>query len=244
MISNGHNYFLRSRSAIQSSESTLPTNPISLQKRFNDTMDRFAPLPFSGSRGDDPEDWFQKFELYCNLRDYDDNQRQAAFALSLCDAASRWYQMLPSESKNDINSLRQAFVTRFAASTKNNSERMQELWTAKQNPTEPVRDFIDRMRQLSVGLEVSDGLLYSAILAGLRSDIRQHVARTSAKSVKELTDQAILAEATNFTSNSIMPDSITEALQRLERKFEETQVVIIGRNQEILPGAGCSNIFT
>ena len=116
----------------------------------------------------------------------------------------------------------------FRENTADNSDRMQAVWTAKQNMSEPVRNYYDRIISMAADLDMSEQLLTSAIQAGLKPAIKQFVARNQPKSLKELLECAILAESTDYhTFDAALPGSITSTLQRLTQKLDDTHLASI-----------------
>ena len=123
----------------------------------NEEMDSFLPGNFSGSETDsDPREWFRKFELYCTVKGLKAETKKAAFALSLRDVASRWYELLDDNTKSDFKQLHDTFIARFTTSPIPQSEKMRRFWTAKQESKESIRNFVDRMRSNAVEIDVND----------------------------------------------------------------------------------------
>ena len=147
----------------------------------------------------------------------------AAFALSMRENASRWLLIVPDDIKSNKKDLYDAFLTRFTSSPQTYSEKMRQFWTARQEEKESVRNFIDRMQSIASDLSIRDPILTTAIQSGLKPSIKQHVARQNPQTVSALLEHALLAESTDFGTESSMTD-VTAAIRRLEEKFDKVQI--------------------
>lgn len=201
-------------------------------------MDLFFPQPFTGAGGCDPKAWITHYELYCKLKGLGVEGRRAGFLLSMKDIAALWIQTVQDIDSKVWDALRAEFIARFEPMDAGEIDKNKKIWTSVQGSTEPVRDFIDRITALSIGLDFTDALLLQAIQSGLKPSLRQFVARQQPKTVKELRDFAILAETTEFASAAVIPDTITNALQRLEEKLDRTHLAAISNNQLDRPRRG------
>lgn len=187
------------------------------------------PTSFSGTDGCDPATWLENFNLYCQFRGLNEDGRRALFQLTMKDVAAMWLKTVPDEDRNQWNTLTTTFMERFALIESGASDKMKKIWTAKQGQTEPVRNYIDRVKALSAGLELADTVLVSAIEAGFKPEIRQFVARQQPKTMKTLLESAMLAERTAFPEATI-PDALSNTLHRLEQKLDSVQLAAISRN--------------
>ena len=123
------------------------------------------------------------------------------------DVAAVWIKSLKDATTKSWAELKAEFNARFGKNTADNSDQMQAVWTAKQNTSEPVRNYYDRIISMAADLDMSEQLLTSAIQAGLNSAIKQFVARKQPKSLKELLDFATLAESTDYnTFDTALPE--------------------------------------
>ena len=182
-------------------------------------MDSMTPPIFDGALGSDPVAWIFKFELYAQLKGLSEESRRACFILCMNDVAAVWIKSLKDATTKSWDKLKAEFNTRFGENTADNSDRMQAVWTAKQNTSEPVRNYYDRIISMAADLDMSEQLLTSAIQAGLKPTIKQFVARNQPNSLKDLLECAILAESTDYhTFDAALPGSITSTLQRLGTK--------------------------
>ena len=192
-------------------------------------MEFLSPAQFSGLKSDDPKCWIQKFELYCNLRNFNNDARRAAFIFSMKDSAARWINTVPDDISSDWTELKKSFLSRFDFNQDTYPDRMQRLWSTKQGNMESVRDYIDRILSSAKDLEIEESILTTAIQAGMKPSIKQYVARQKPPtSIRELTEYAVLAETTDFsTSTSTTTENVTDALKRLENKIDEIQLTQI-----------------
>ena len=104
---------------------------------------------------------------------------------------------------------------------------MKSLWTIEEQPTEPVRDFIDRVRTLAHGLDVKDEDLLSAIQNGLKPSLRQFVIRQQPQTIDKLIEFATLAEKTDIPIQTSVSEEISTALKGLDAKLNKLQIHII-----------------
>ena len=186
-------------------------------------MDSFVPGTFSGLDTENAKDWLRNFDLYCTLKGLKAQAELAAFALSMRENASRWLLIVPDDIRSNKKDLYDAFLTRFTSSPQTHSEKMRQFWTARQEEKESVRNFIDRMQSIASDLSIKDPILTTAIQSGLKPSIKQHVARQNPQTVSALLDHALLAESTDFGTESSMTD-VTAAIRRLEEKFDKVQI--------------------
>ena len=186
-------------------------------------MDSFVPGTFSGLETENAKDWLRNFDLYCTLKGLKAQAELAAFALSMRENASRWLLIVPDDIKSNKKDLYDAFLTRFTSSPQTHSEKMRQFWTARQEEKESVRNFIDRMQSIASDLSIKDPILTTAIQSGLKPSIKQHVARQNPQTVLALLKHALLAESTDFGTESLMTD-VTAAIRRLEEKFDKVQI--------------------
>ena len=135
----------------------------------------------------------------------------AMFGLLMKGPAQIWHSILPEATRNSWSALREAFLDRFLSSV-NIRDVMQQLWTAKQNPDEPVRDYIDRVSSIALDVNIETAELICAITSGLKPAIKQFVSRQPEKpqTIASLTEAAALAEQTDFTSNCSSQETYTD----------------------------------
>ena len=203
----------------------------------NEEMDSFLPGNFSGSETDsDPREWFRKFELYCTLKGLKAETKKAAFALSLRDVASRWYELLEDNTKSDFKQLHDTFIARFTTSPISQSEKMRRFWTAKQESKESIRNFVDRMRSNAVEIDVNDPILTTAIQSGLKPSIKQYVTRQNPQTVSALLEQALIAESTDFQTEASI-DDVSAAIRRLEDKIDKVQIAAMSTETKNRPSS-------
>ena len=117
--------------------------------------------------------------------------------------------------------------------TEDTADKMKKLWTTTQGPSEPVRDFMDRIIAISADLSLSDGTLMAAIQAGFKPSIRQFVLGQKSESLQTLREAAVLAEKIDLPPCDVTATSeISRALQRLEEKMDRTTLAAISRDQQ------------
>ena len=69
---------------------------------------------FSGEASESVEGFFRKFELFCDLVDYDDAYKCKIVSLYLTGKAHRAYRQLPSDVRWDYNTLKDRMFVYYA----------------------------------------------------------------------------------------------------------------------------------
>ena len=204
--------------------STNKTSPTSTLKSAFPTMDTLPTTTFTGTSDSNAVDFLRYFELFVTLKGLSEEGRRAAFLLSMRQVALTWAQTLSEAETKEWNTLTKLFIERFSPVEISKGEKMKSLWTIEQRPAELVRDFIDRVRTLALGLDVKDEDLLSAIQNGLKPSLRQFVIRQQPQTVDKLIELATLAEKTDIPIQSSISDDISTALQGLNAKLDNLQI--------------------
>ena len=186
----------------------------------------FSPKPFYGKVGEDVETFLQEFDKYVAYREMDETKALALLRLLLKGSAGEWLDRLNVFSKNDMGRLKAAITERYARSKIVKHKTARELFSRKQGADEEVDAFVGACVKLSssFGTE-SEAMAMYAIMGGLRPPLAAFVAQKQPESLKELIEQARLAELTvNPVTDHQMLDQMSEvkaAIQRLGEKLEK-----------------------
>ena len=190
------------------------------------TMDStFAPKPFKGQVGEDVETFLQEFDKYVEYRELHEEKVVALLKLLLKEGAGEWLGRLDINTRNNADALRRALLERYGRSKVVKHKTARELFARKQGADEDVETFISACVKLSTsfGAEAEAMAMY-AIMGGLRRDLSTFVAQRQPENLKQLIEQARLAEMTTSpTSDQPVIQQLSEMkaeLQRLGSKFE------------------------
>lgn len=161
---------------------------------FLSTFKMFSIINLDKFKGDGTQDvktWFTNFGQWAKFHDLPDEKIIDAFPFYLEGHAKIWYDSLSAEQKLNHKTIKNLFQERFKELDKFLDLSVLQM---KQDETEPVDDFLTRLIKKGTIKNISDKILLSVAMNGLRSDIRTHVVTQNPKSIEQLRKIAILAE--------------------------------------------------
>ena len=172
----------------------VPENHIT---EHTDNMADFSfitPEPFTGDFTKDPLRWLNRYDQFCTLKNIPIAKQPASFQLLLRDNALNWFEALPEDEKETMESIRNAFKERYGPSKHSAWARMTSVMTRAQSRDEKVADYIDAMRNQCSLAGVKGENEIQAILHGLRPNIRSSVMQSNPQDIPTLREKALLAE--------------------------------------------------
>lgn len=128
---------------------------------------------FEGKPADDADEWLEMFENFCKINKLSEDRQQATFAMYLKDTAKTWYRHLPCEIKDNFARVIAAFRERF-----NGSDGLQPdmvILTLQQHANESVSEYISRVMNQTLRLGLSQSVVASLAVKGLRTELRNIV---------------------------------------------------------------------
>ena len=108
-------------------------------------IDLYAPPVFEGRSTDDALSFFQYVERYAASKQMTDGQKLQFIAILLRDAASDFYEGLPTTQSQSWDQFKTAFLARFGRSEAVRWRDTTDLYTMAQKLDESAEDFISRV---------------------------------------------------------------------------------------------------
>jgi hypothetical protein len=182
----------------------------------------FALQPFTGSShcGDQAEKWLEQFSRYVAFKKLNEDDQLQLFYLLMKDQAADWLTSLPPFRKEDINVLKNEFMRRHQKTRVEKWKQTSDNWRRRQEPTEPVDDYIVAMQAAARRVKMSQSSLADAIIQGLYPEIRLHVLHAGAEALEDILRAARISEAahsanTGHTTSTHKLAAKVELLNRL-----------------------------
>ena len=114
----------------------------------------YAPNKFTGNFKENASEWLEKFELYCDATDTASDKIYQVFPLFLDEYAFTWYRGLESEIKQNKGELFKKFLRKYGATNGDRHEQFGRFTNRRQQPGEPVTDFINDLNEAASGLNL------------------------------------------------------------------------------------------
>ena len=179
------------------------------------------PENFTGTAGENPEEWLNFLERYNKYKKLSDQAFLDTFSLYLKGHSLQWFESLADATKTSKALLVEAFKARFYPSDIEKLRSMSDLFRRQQKPSESVDEYFTTMQKIARRAgNISDGNLRSAILMGLKSDLKRHAIQVGPASLSELLRCAKIAEEANTAADQ-GESSFGETLRRIEQKLME-----------------------
>ena len=212
--------------------STAPTSTVVYAHTLPDSL--LAPSKFSGET-QSPEsnaDWLAYTKKYFRYRKIAEPEQLQLISLLLIGSANDWLESLPAEDKSSMERFEQAFRQTYLINDHHAWRSGIQLFETQQKMGEPIDCFYARLKKLTRHIPVSDELMQSAILHGLRSATRVQVLQHGVKDLQTTLQNIRLVEANQPTdpSTSILleiqrstADSEQKRIQQLEQFKNQVQ---------------------
>ena len=177
------------------------------------------PETFSGLVTENPESWLNFLERYNKYKRLSEQEWVDTFGLYLKHSALEWLENLPQATRSSKQRLVEAFKERFYPSDIEKLRSMSDLFRRQQKPFESVDEYFSGMQKVArLAGNVSDQNLRSAILMGLKPELKKHAIQVGPTSLNELLRCAKIAEEANTVADQGDP-TLTETLRRIEKKL-------------------------
>ena len=183
--------------------------------KFNDGF--LQPPCFKGTIDDEPRAWLKHIDHWTEFKGIPERQLMLMVPLLLRGMALDWFHSLAEEQRKEWAEFRRQFEDRFFPSAVDKLKGMQDMWNTKQKVGQSVDDFVGFMqKQQRLYQNLSEESLKTAILLGLRPDIKKHVIQSNPKSIPDLVHAAKIAEqAARMTEGEDSP--VNQKLQKIEQ---------------------------
>ena len=159
---------------LQNSTARKPNWPFNEQYEEDDMSSRdLTPMPFSGLKTEDAEDWLGSVAFWLRYRKLTDDAAIATIALLLRGGAQQWFRSLECTEKWSVEQFVKEFTKRYITNQISRWEDMTAVFEVKQLPGQQFEDFIALVQKLGKRAHASPDQLMAAIVKGLRPYIRQ-----------------------------------------------------------------------
>ena len=184
------------------------------------------PPKFHGLSEEDAAVWFRDLQNYCAYKHLDEAGRLGLIPLLLKDGARHWFEGLADNQKDTFANLSAAFTNQFRRDETARWRDSAAVWSSTQSRSQSVEDFINQIQTKAMRANMTEEQTRFSIIHGLRPDIRQAVLQHEPNTVALIKKWATIAEAGSADSST---DSVTEAVRRLEAKFDGLQATSADR---------------
>lgn len=160
------------------------------------------PSQFSGMSSEyNPRNWLDRYVIYGDLNNWDDERKCQALRLFLSGPAEIWYTELPEDRLGDWGFIQEQFIAQFVDS---NPKWLleQKLFMRKQEDSESVENYISDMRVQAARLGKSPDEKLTYFVRGLRPEIRSYVIGQSPANLAEAEQKARIGESIALISKS------------------------------------------
>ena len=174
------------------------------------------PVLFSGTSTESVQNFIRKFERYADHKGWNANQRLRSVPIYMAGAAEIWYRRLaPAERPETFDQ----FVTLIEGHFDNANARLIGTRTfthLRQKPDESVEKFSARILDTADTLNLSEEVMTSQFLAGLKPELKTQVMSHNPATLGEATNKAILAETALEVVPTVPDEKRDASLQYLE----------------------------
>lgn len=177
------------------------------------------PCFFEGNPSEDPEAFLNHYTRWATFRDLSAQLQIPAFPLLLRGSALMWFEHLPDEKKNSIETIKQSFKERFLPGELDKCKAACELWSSHQDRDESVENYICRQRKraATAGLAENDQQLRFAVINGLRPSIKLHVLQNNHETLDEIVKHGKISEQAQIGETNQLETLIKGVNDRLDK---------------------------
>jgi hypothetical protein len=151
------------------------------------------PETFKGDGKVEIELWLKQFEHYCQLYAWSPEERKKVLPLLLKEKAQEWFDGLSDQEKNTYDAMVEALKLRYRPHDSLKWVRLQQFKERKQQPGEPIEDFIQCIKRMGLKLGKSEKDIMETVVAGLTPAISKFVMLKNPKNLQEAADYAMTA---------------------------------------------------
>jgi len=177
------------------------------------------------------------FILYCTFKGYTPERQKSLFKVLLTDGAADWLegQSFPAEAAFDV--LKQAFELRFKSPNVLKYKNAKEVFTRRQGVSQSVDDYVTDMLKIGKAIEISDQMLQSAVLNGLRPEMATYVTQRQPENMSKLLQAARIAELTIPASKDT---ELHDKVDRLMAHWDKLSTAQVTERRSPSPAPGTS----
>lgn len=178
-------------------ETSSGLNSVSDSEETSLEMAKIEISPFCGRPGEKAADWFERYLRFGRALKIASEVLLMQFPFHMRDHAHAWFW---SQAKDiaSLEELKEAFCERF-----NGSDGLpvtMALFSLQQREAESVADYFTRVTELTTGQQLTQDMLTSLAMKGLRRQLRDIVMPQNLHTLEQVRKAAILAERTIETS--------------------------------------------
>ena len=181
--------------------------------------------PFSGNTDTSFTYWLNKYEKFCDLNNITEADRFNVMPFYLTSSALIYYNELPQHIKSNYTALKDALKEKFESDSRYIDF---SILSAKQESSESVESYLNRICKLASDKNVPERLLISICLNGLKPSLRKSVFLSQPKHFSELTKLARLAE----TSEKGLMNSIESSYEIFIDQIKNLKTQVSAQKQE------------
>ncbi len=175
--------------------------------------------------------FLSKFKAFSGYLGLDISQQLNAFSLLLTQKAATWYATLNSSVKAEWKTLEEAFLNRYGILDCLRWKETSELFKLDQQQGQPVLEYIENMCFRGKLAKIDEDVIIQASIRGVQVDIQRFIVERNPKSITELKNHALLAEASLAVSPNmnIINERITSLSHRIHQLSDSLQTVTQSR---------------
>ena len=163
-------------------------------KQLRDSVS-LSPSSFTGSSTIDADRWLDRFQQYCELTGYTDDQKCTTLRLLLTAGAEIWHRSLANPVKTNYIQLIAAFRAKYINLPGLTFIRETEILNRQQRDDESVEHFFAEIRSRCAALNNNEAEVRSIVLRGLKPNIRAFTLSSGVQDLDAIESKSCLAES-------------------------------------------------
>lgn len=198
---------------------TQPTTTILYaSSSLPDTL--LAPTRFTGEAQSviQNEDWWSYFKRFARYKKLPEANQLELLGLLFSNQANEWFQSLKEEDRTSMDKFERAFRQTYLLSDQHTWRSGIQLFETPQKVGESIDAYMSRLKRISRHIDISDQLLQSAILHGIRPATRALVLMHGVQNLETTIKNIRLVEANQPADPST---TILLDIQRANTENEE-----------------------
>ena len=176
------------------SQSTSETSPESFNMASNLNLEAFNGL-------EDSDRWLKRFHQYSSALGLTDAQKKAMFCFHLTGRAADWLDTHSQDAEDTFQQLEEAFTAHFKKSETTKLHDIASIWTTKQDPSEPLPHYINKLIKLAAN-SIPDNQLIFAATRGMLPQYQSYMVQKEPKTIQDLLKWSRCAQDLQLTAPS------------------------------------------
>ena len=176
------------------SQSTSETSPESFNMASNLNLEAFNGL-------EDSDRWLKRFHQYSSALGLTDAQKKAMFCFHLTGRAADWLDTHSQDAEDTFQQLEEAFTAHFKKSETTKLHDIASIWTTKQDPSEPLPHYINKLIKLAANSILDNQLIFAAT-RGMLPQYRSYMVQKEPKTIQDLLKWSRCAQDLQLTAPS------------------------------------------